>query len=66
MEETTAIMGNNLYPITKTTYRCSNETCQKEADLRAAKKVELKKEQEVARAKRAADNLKFNQEKATP
>ena len=54
--QATVRSGNNLYPITKTIYRCSNEVCQGKADARNAKKEQLRKEQELAREKRAAKN----------
>ncbi|MDO8639207.1 MAG: hypothetical protein Q7R43_06540 [Candidatus Daviesbacteria bacterium] len=52
MEETTATMGNNLYPITKSTYRCPNSDCQEESDKRTAKRVELRKDQDAKKALR--------------
>lgn len=56
MEETTAIMGNNLYPITKSTYKCPNKECQEESDKRTAKRVEIKKEQDAKKALRLNKN----------
>lgn len=54
-------LGNNLYPITKSTFKCSDKECQEEADKKAAKKLELKLELEQARAKRAQENLKYKE-----
>lgn len=45
-------VDNNPYPITKTTYRCSDDVCQAESEKRAAKKLELKLEQDLARENR--------------
>lgn len=59
VEEVTMTLGNNLYPTTKSTYRCSNKDCQDEADRKAVKRAELKKEQELSRAKRIQENLKL-------
>lgn len=56
MEETTATMGNNLYPITKSVYRCPNKSCQDESDKRTAKRVEIKKEQDAKKALRLNKN----------
>lgn len=56
MEETTATMGNNLYPITKSTYRCPNQECQEELDKRTAKRQELKREQDAKKALRLNKN----------
>lgn len=59
VEEITMTLGNNLYPITKSIFKCSNNECQEEADKRAAKKLELKKELDDAREKRAQENLRL-------
>jgi len=56
LEVVTMTMGNNLYPITKTIYKCTNNICQEEADLRNAKKAQVRKEQEEARQKRMEDS----------
>lgn len=61
VEEVTMTLGNNLYPITKSTFKCSDKECQAEADKKAAKKLELKLELEQARAKRAQENLKYKE-----
>lgn len=45
-------IDNNPSPITKTTYRCSDDVCQEESEKRAAKKLELKLEQDLARENR--------------
>lgn len=52
MEVTVHTSGNNPSPITKTTYRCSNDACQEECDKRTAKRIEIKREQDLARENR--------------
>lgn len=52
VEVATFTVGNNPSPITKTTYRCPNKECQEESDKRAAKRLELRLEQEQARENR--------------
>ncbi|MFH0937154.1 MAG: hypothetical protein V1808_02590 [Candidatus Daviesbacteria bacterium] len=64
IEETTAIHGNNLYPITRSVYICSNKECQAEADKRTATRIALKKEQEESRQRRTAENLKLQAQKS--
>lgn len=39
-------------PMTRITYRCSNQACQDSIDDRVAKKLALKNEQDLARQKR--------------
>lgn len=65
VEEVTMTLGNNLYPITKSTYKCSNQKCQDEADKRNAKRLELKNQQEQARKERIQENLKLKQQAAS-
>lgn len=52
VEETTAIMGNNLYPITKTIFHCSNQNCQNAMDEKVAKNAQFRKDQAEAKQKR--------------
>lgn len=56
VEETTMTLGNNLYPITKTIYRCTNKECQDDSDQKNAKRAEVRHDQEMARQKRLADS----------
>ncbi len=49
-------LGNNLYPITKTTYKCTNKECQDDSDQKNAAKAKARHEQEAARLKRAEDS----------
>ncbi len=57
MEVMTHTIGNNFSPITKNTYHCSNEVCQKDTDEKTAKRIKLKKEQEDAQAIRKQESL---------
>lgn len=59
VEVTTRTIDKNPSPITKSTFRCSNNACQAEADKRDKKRVELKKEQEEARELRRKNSAEI-------
>lgn len=52
VETTTTTIFNNLSPITKTTYRCSNASCQVETDRKTAKRIELIEQRELMQENR--------------
>lgn len=60
VEEVTVTIGNSLYPMTKTTYRCSNQVCQDETDRKVAKNLELKKEREQLKENRLKSNFRIS------
>ena len=47
----------SIFPQTTTTYRCTNDACQKEKDSQEAKRIKLKKDKEEADTKRAEQKL---------
>jgi hypothetical protein len=49
---TTQKSEHSFASMTQNSYRCSNKSCQDEIDKRSIKRMELKKEQELAREKR--------------
>jgi hypothetical protein len=60
IETTTTTIFNNLSPITKTIYHCSNTTCQEETNKRTAKRIELIEQRELMQEnrKKASQELK--------
>lgn len=60
MEVTTFTIDNNRSPITKSTYRCSNDECQVASDKRTAVRIEAKRVQELARENRKNRSITLN------
>lgn len=59
IEEVSIATGNSLYPMTKTTYRCSDPQCQDETNKKVAKKLEAIKERELLKTNRTKVNIRI-------
>ncbi len=46
-------LEGSKFPQTTTVYRCSNEECQEEKDKQAVKRLQLRKEKEIADERRS-------------
>ncbi len=51
----------NFSSMTSTKYQCSNKECQDEIDKRTAKRIEIRREQELARQKRLEKTVSARQ-----
>lgn len=59
IEEVSIATGNSLYPMTKTTYHCSDQQCQEETDRKVAKRLEAIRERELLKENRTKVNIRI-------
>lgn len=52
VDEITEVIENHRFPVTTTTYRCSDDDCQEDTDKKTQARLKHIKEQEKARAER--------------